>query len=301
MLLGQERKRPTFLILAKAMRDSPALLLSMLIGTNLAHYLATSFVTLLLLSRVRGEHTAEVFATLITAPTLFIFSELIPKNIFFYRADTLMPFFAPVLYVFHKIFTWSGIVPALKRLSTAMARLTGTPLLGHKVIPEVRSSRIKAIFQETHEEGLFSPVQADLINRIVSIPEIHMGSVMTSIGQLVSIDLESDRAALLNALSQCAFTRLPVWTDRSANIIGYVNIYDCLTSEQEFTDLRNFVKPIRRLPVATTVIDAINIMQRENERMVLVTRTGPAGAERAVGIVTMKDLVEELLGELTEW
>jgi len=70
---------------------------------------------------------------------------------------------------------------------------------------------------------------------------------------------------------------------------------------QEFTDLRNFTKPIRRLPADITVSDAISIMQKENQKIVLVTRVSHVGREKPVGIVTMKDLVEELLGELAEW
>jgi len=57
--------------------------------------------------------------------------------------------------------------------------------------------------------------------------------------------------------------------------------------------------PIRRIPSDTTVMDAIDIMQNEKEKMVLVTRSEQG--RRPVGIVTMKDLVEELLGELVEW
>ena len=50
-----------------------------------------------------------------------------------------------------------------------------------------------------------------------------------------------------------------------------------------------------------SVIDATNIMQKENHKIVLVIKAGRLGGEKPVGIVTMKDLVEELLGELAEW
>ena len=79
--LGTEKKRLSFVILGKCLRDSSALLISMLIGNNLSHYLATSVVTYVLLSKVEVAHTAELFATLITAPVLFVFAELIPKSI----------------------------------------------------------------------------------------------------------------------------------------------------------------------------------------------------------------------------
>jgi len=81
--LGIEKRRLSFVILGKAMGDSPALLLSMLVANNLTHYFVTSIVTFLLLSKVEAAHTAELFATFITVPILFVFAELIPKNIFF--------------------------------------------------------------------------------------------------------------------------------------------------------------------------------------------------------------------------
>ncbi len=299
--LGIEKKQLSFVILGKVVRDSPGLLVSMLIGTNLAHYLATGVVTVILLSRVRTEHAAELFATLLTAPTLFIFSELIPKNIFFYRADYLMPTFAPVLFAFHKLFTWSGVVPLLKFISRVFARLGGAPVSAETMIPDVRSSHIKAILRETREEGFLSPVQADIIDRVVSIPDITIMSVMTPINKVEMVEQNSDNLALLNKLVKSAFTRLLVYDRLPANIVGFINIYEVLGSGQEFTGLHDFVKPIRQLTSDTIVSDAMSIMQKENQKIVLVTRSGHAGREKPVGIVTMKDLVEELLGELTEW
>jgi putative hemolysin len=299
--LGIEKKRLSFVILGRIMRDSPGLLLSMLVGTNLAHYLATSIVTYLLLSKVGVEHTAELCATLITAPTLFVFSELIPKSIFFYRADSLMPSFAPVLFAFHKLFTWCGIVPLLKFISRIFAQFTGAPVSAKAAISVVRPPYIRAILQETREEGIFSPTQTDIINRLESISNIRIKSVMTPISKVQMVDVNFDNAALLNKLKQSAFARLLVYDRWPANIVGFINIYQALSSAQEFTDLNNFIEPIPKLPADTIVTEAINIMQRENQKIVLVTKTVHVGAEKPIGIVTMKDLVEELLGELTEW
>jgi len=302
--LGIEKKRLSFVVLGRAVRDSSGFLLSMLIGTNFAHYLSTSIVTYLLLSNMKVEGTAELFATLLTAPTLFVFSELIPKNIFFYRADSLMPCFAPVLFVLHKLLVWSGVVPLLKLTTRIFARLAGTTVFAKTARqggPDVRSSYIKAVLQETQEEGFLSPVQAEIINRIVSVPNISISSVMTPISKVQMVAYNSDSSILLNKLKKSVFTRLPVYDPWPANIIGFINIYEALSSEQEFTDLRNFIEPIRRLPAELTVSDAINIMQSEKQKIVLVTRIGYLGRERPIGIVTMKDLVEELLGELAEW
>jgi CBS domain containing-hemolysin-like protein len=263
--LGIEKKQLPFIILGKTMHDSGGLLFSMLIGNNLAHYFATSIVTIMLLAEVEVEHTAELFATLITAPTLFVFGELLPKNIFFYRADSLMPALAPVLFTFQKLFSWCGAVPLLKYISRIIARLTGTPTSSKTVISDAREHHIKSILHETREEGFLSPVQADIINRIVTIPSIRIRSVMTPISKVQAIAQDSAYSVLLGRLKKYPFTRMLVFDRWPADIIGFVNIYEVLSSQEQFTDLRNFVKPVRKLAAESTVIDAINVMQAEKE------------------------------------
>ena len=299
--LGIGKKQFSFVILGKIMDDSGALLISIVIGTNLAYYITTSVVTLLLLGKLENEHTVELFATLLTAPVLFVFSELIPKNIFFYRADLLMPYIAPVLFVFKKLATWCGLVPLLKTLSRIFAQLTGSLPPFKTPITTARQSHIRAILRDTREEGILSSVQTDIINRLASISNLSIKSVMTPISKTQTVAINSDNHILLNKLTKSAFTRLPVYQTVPANIVGFINIYDCLNSAEQFTDLRSFIKPIRKIPADTIVSDAMNIMQSENQKIVLAVRTGHGGRERTIGIVTMKDLVEELLGELSEW
>ena len=299
--LGVEKKRLSFIILGKCLRDSSGLLLSLLIATNLAYYLTTSIVTNIFLSKVETEHTAELFATLLTAPTLFVFSELIPKNIFFYRADSLMPYLSPLLYTFHKVLSYCGVVPLLKFVSGLFARSAGLASSPKTVITSAQRHKVQAILQDTHEEGILSSVQTDIINRLVSISNIRIRSVMIPINNVQIVDVNSDNSALLSKLKKCAFTRLPVVEGRAGNIIGFINIYETLSSSEQFANLQKFVKTIRKVDANTTVTDTINIMQRENQKIVLVTRGGRPGRERPIGIVTMKDLAEELLGELAEW
>ena len=122
--IGIEQRRPFFTILGRIMEDSHGLVFSTLIGTNLTHYMVTGIVTYLLFVQADTGHLAELYATLIMTPILFIFSELIPKNIFFYRADALMPPLAPVLWFFHKVFIWCGAVPLARLISSGISGQT---------------------------------------------------------------------------------------------------------------------------------------------------------------------------------
>ncbi len=287
-------------LLAKAMRDSSSLLLSLLLGTNLSHYVITSLITAMFLGIVASEHVAELYATLLTAPVLFVFSELIPKNIFLHRADALTSSVAPLLYASHKLFTWCGAVPLLRLASNLFARLIGSPVPSKVMIRSSQSHQVRAILRDTREEGLLSPVQTEMFDRIVNIPGLRLSTVMIPLVQVRSLDIHSGRTTLLGALRREPLTRLLVWQDDPANIVGFVNVYDTLASDEEFESLAKFIRPIRSLEADTSIINAIDIMRREQLKIILVTRRR-GKRETPLGIVTMKDLVEELMGELAEW
>jgi putative hemolysin len=298
--LGIEKKRLPFFILGKVMQNSGAQLISMLIGMNLAQYFATSIVTTLLLNKL-GAERATLLTTITIAPVLFVFSEMIPKNVFFYRADLIMPYVSLILYTSHKLFVWSGVVPLLRFLSGILTRVTRTYVPPKVMIAASKRHQVEAILSDTREEGIVSPIQAEMIHRVVNIPHVQVKSVMIPITGVEMVDMNCDRSVLLNKLKSCAYTRLLVFDGTSANISGFVNIYEALSSSEPFINLHNFTKPIRKLNEDTTLTDAINIMQKENLKIVLITRIGPTGRERILGIVTMKDLVEEVFGELAEW
>jgi len=299
--LGAEKKRPSYVMLAKCLQDGSGLLLAILIGNNLVNYLATSIATGFFLSRIATANAAEYLAAAVTVPVLFVFGEVIPKNLFFFRADTLMPYVGPVLYAFNRILTWCGVVPVLKFISNLFTRLTGLKAASKSMITSVQRHKVHALIRETHEEGILSSVQSNILSRLVGISHVRLRSVIIPMHNVETIDVNSDRSALLSKIKKCAFTRLPVVEGPDGNIVGFVPIYEVLSLSREFADVRDFVKPIRRLDAGTTVTDAIEIMRKDNLKIVLVTRTARGGTERPIGIVTMKDLVEELLGELTEW
>lgn len=299
--LGAEKKWPSYVMLVKCLQDGSGLLLAILIGNNLVNYLATSIATGFFLSRVTTANAAEYLATAVTVPVLFVFGEVIPKNLFFFRADTLMPYVGPVLYAFQRILTWCGVVPVLKFISSLFTRLTGLEAASKSMITSVQRHKVHALIRETHEEGILSSVQSNILSRLVGISHVRLRSVMVPINNVETVDVNSDRSALLNKLKKCTFSRLPVVEWPSEDIIGFLPIYEVLSLSIEFNDVRDFVKPIRKLNADIAVTEAIEIMRKENLKIALVTRTVRGGRERPIGILTMKDLVEEIIGELAEW
>lgn len=299
--LAHEQGQWPHKILSKAMHDGPGLLLSLIVANNMVNYLATGSVTYVLLDVVSSERMAEGLTTVVIAPLLFVFAESLPKNIFLYRADALMAFFAPLLLVTHRALLWCGIVPLLKFLSQHVGRTKNASMSSKTMIASTQRHQVRAILHDTHEEGILSSVQSDIVDRIVNISGLRLNAVMVPLNQVQSVCVQSNREALLDVLKKHALTRLLVWADSPSNIVGWINVYGVLDTEEEYTCLDKFVTPIRPMKADTPVIDAIDVMRQEELRIVLVTRPRRNGPDAPVGIVTMKDLVEELLGELAEW
>jgi CBS domain containing-hemolysin-like protein len=213
-----------------------------------------------------------------------------------------MPVVSPAIYVFHRLACFSGVVWLLKSFSALASRTKHTSKNSQRAsIITSREQHFEAVLLDTHEEKILSPVQTGMMWRLRSISRMGIKSVMTPIAKLEMLDVKSSKADLLKKLQKCRHSRYPVYDGWRTNIIGFVNIYDSLAGEKDFSSLHGLVNTIYKMDAGTSVLEAINTMQCKNEKIILVMRSSEVKTAKPLGIVTMKDLAEELLGELGEW
>jgi putative hemolysin len=298
--LGLEQRRSLFDVLDKLMADSAGLIFSILICNNLANCFAASLTTYMLLRANHSEANAEFYATIIMTPIIFVFGELIPKNVYFYMADWLMPRLALPAFLLHKLFVWCGAVRFLRLLSRLFARLTGAAVVSEQAASTAHRQHLRQIIRETQEEGMLSPVQTQIIERLVNMPNVRIGSVMMPLARVHMLPLDSTRADLFNMLKETPFRHLLVYRKSKTDIVGYIDIYETLV-QKDFHLLESFVKPLTPLNANMPIIEALNTMRNNRLQIALVARFDHHTNPLPLGIVTMKDLVEELIGELAEW
>ncbi len=294
--LGIEQKKRFFGALGRLIGDAHSVILSTLVGVNLATYLTTSCTAYLYLDICGDSNMAEFYTVLIITPVMFVFAELIPKNLFVHYADRLMPPFAFVLWFFHRIFTYTGISPLLRLFARVFAFI-GSPD-DSDVVSAVAMERhhIPQIMRENIEDGHLSRIQSEMIDRLINMPNVQVREVMIPISRVRMLKLESTRAELIDMLRQCEFTKFPVYQGSQNNIVGVVNIYDCLASNLPDTAVGDNVVPAVKIADQRPLLDTINLMRASKQSMAIITHT--YGHAAPVGIVTMKDLVEEFIGEL---
>jgi CBS domain containing-hemolysin-like protein len=299
--IGVEQRRPFFRELQRAIEDGQGLILSLLIGNNLVNYGLTTTVTILLLKKFNSTHLAEFYTTVIITPTIFILGELIPKNIFFYRANSLVGGLAPLICFFWRLFTLSGAIGFLRILFRLFSRLLGLSVDTAAAVDVTQRGQVRAIIQETRDEGLLSSLQKEMMHRLINIPEVPAADIMVPLYQVEMAEVRSTRNALIEIIRRCPHRHIPVYEKDRTTVLGFIDIYETLGTGGDFQTIRPFVRPIVRLRASASALDAIALLRTTAQRIALIVVDTPGkwlDQKKPLGILTLKDMVEELTGEL---
>ncbi len=280
--------------------DRAGLLFSTLVGTNIANYLAPVCLTMVFLGSIdadndtQREHLAELYTTLILTPGVFIFGEIVPKSLFQRNADLLMSRVSSLLNVTHTALRAIGVIGAQSRLSE---------FVSHRLVSQPASSsllhsraEVYHMLRESVAEGSLSLTQSSILERLHTLGDIRVGKVMVPLGRVIMLPADATPSEVEGSIRQTPYSRLPIYKESRRRIVGTIHLLDVLTAEPSKT-MREMARQPVELSPGQPVIEALATLQRECRRMaVVVDYSG-----RCVGIVTVKDLVEEIVGELAAW
>ncbi|MBN2582721.1 MAG: DUF21 domain-containing protein [Planctomycetes bacterium] len=296
--LAEKQGRPAARLLVRMLSDMPGQICVMLIGANIAVYVATLLATRLLEARspeVDPLYT-EFTATLILTPVLFIFADLVPKNLFNAQADRLVRRSARMLWLANVAFRSLGLVAVLKGVS----RLWTTVLRPKQPSdPFPARARLRAILRDSAAEGVVTPYQNELVEKIMDLRSVHVAQAMIPARRVVTVHRGTDNAGFRRLVASCPYSRVPITDATGRNVVGIVRVHDVLESvaAEDRLDLDAFTSPTLDLAPSLSITQAIFAMQRNRAAMAIVRDV----RGQFLGIITLKDLVEEIVGELEAW
>lgn len=296
--VGMEEGKKLYKILNKLFMNSQELIFSILIGNNLANFFASSIATALLISWLKKPDQAEYYTTIILTPVLFVFGEVIPKNLFYFRSEKLLSKLSPILWFFYKMFSVIGLNKTLKFISDRSEKLFRISKFEGQTSNEIVKRHIEGILQDTKDEGYLSYIQKDIVKRVMNIFHVSITSVMVPFDRVDMVDVDISKAEFEQMFKKSPYTRILVYENKRQNIIGYVNAYQAICLEEEF-ELRKILNRIYRFTPNTAVIKALNKMHHKDLKMALIAKPRRDKHYIPLGIVTIKDLAEEITGELT--
>ncbi len=281
--------------LDRLMQRHGDLVVGLLLGNTMAEYLATVSVTVLLLHAAIPEHWADLYAMAILTPVLLVFGGILPKNWFQRECERWMYPLALPLTLFVGLMRFTGALGLLRGLSDLLVRWINPAGAPDGPPPALRVS-VRRLLHEGAARGGLTPFQRDMIDRVMNISHVRLGRVMVPLRRAVHVPETIARDEFLRIARMAHFSRLAVYRERPGRMVGVVDVFDVLTDES-CRPVREHVRPTLLLKVWETVPAALLRMQEARVFMALVV---DAQGE-CVGLLTMKDLVEEIVGELEAW
>ena len=275
--------------LRELLQNPNNLLAVLLVGANLSEYAASFAGSAMLV--FWGWHDVHLYTLAVATPLLFVLGQSVPKNLAQRLGERLMYPLSRALRVSVVVLNALGLALAVRGLAGLIRRLVGGPTrrwpLGHEVF--------STLLAEGQASGVLTHFQSIMADRIMHIQQVRLGDVMIPLARVVGARQDIGRPELLELVRRNEYSRLPL-LDASGSVVGVLDVYDILQSAPEAPPASLATAPLA-LEAGLGVTDALYQMQRARKAMAVVR--APGG--RHLGIATVKDIVEEIVGELEAW
>ncbi len=276
--------------LMKIFENDAKMLSAILIGNNLVNTYAASIASMIALSF--GGSAAVSVATFIITFLILVFGEITPKTIATQNAEKLALAYGPVILFLMRILT--PVIWFINLFSACILKILG---VGKDSRPSMTESELRTIVDVSHEEGVIEEDEKEMINNVFDLGDAVAKDVMVPRVYVVMADVESSYDDLIRLFREEQFTRIPIYEGNVDNIIGLINMKDLLLYE----DLEHFdIRKILRKPYFTVenknVSDLLMEMKQSTFNLAIVLDE----YGEVAGIVTVEDIVEEIVGEVQD-
>jgi CBS domain containing-hemolysin-like protein len=261
---------------------------TLLICTNIVHIVAAAVVTVFV-TRTWGLK-AVTLSTVITTVTVFFLGEMLPKSAAKRRSEKITLAVSGVLAGLMKLLSpFSALLAAIGRTA---AKITSTE---NEI--SVTEDEIYDIIEDMTEEGTLDEEQGDLISSALQFGDVTVESIVTPRVDLAAVDIEDDLADILAFVKAQNHSRIPVYEGSIDNIIGVLQIRKFIKAYLRggsSLELRPLIDEVLFIHASTKIDELLPQMSERKVNMAVVTDNYGG----TLGIVTIEDILEELVGEI---
>lgn len=277
------------ILVNKIIENKSKMLSAILIGNNLVNITASALATLLA-QKMFGEYAIS-FATGILTILVLIFGEITPKSLATINALKLSLAYAKVIYGIMYILT--PFIFVINFLANSLMRLLG-------VNPDAKTSSItetelRTIVDVSHEEGVIEKEEKQLINNVFDFGDAIASDVMVPKVDMTMADINSTYDELIQIFRKEKYTRIPIYQDTTDNVIGIINMKDLLLYNPEHIfDIRNYLRSAFYTYEGKKISELMMEMKKTSVNIVIVLDEYGVTS----GLITLEDLLEEIVGEI---
>jgi CBS domain containing-hemolysin-like protein len=242
---------------------------------------------------------AHTLASIIAIGTLTYFhivvGEMVPKSIALQRADRAVMLIAPIMRIVQLVLY--PLVVVLNGIGNAVMRLLGLERTGTSGESVRTADELAYIVRESQAGGMLRRESASAVQELLEFGNLTAAQVMVPRVRVVGLDVEDGPAELREILEQTPHTRYPVIEGDLDHIVGMLHVKDLLTGLLAGTTIASLAaRPVPFVPVTATAEEVLAAMHEFRAQMVVVMDEHGGTA----GVITLEDLLEEVVGELTE-
>lgn len=267
--------------------DFDRVLSTILIGNNVVNLSASSIATVVA-TVLLGAAGAAV-STIVLTVLVLIFGEILPKSYAKQNAEAVALKVARPLRMIQRILTpiawvFLQIQRCIKPRSEADTE------------PSVTGRELKTIIQNSEDEGVLDEQESDIIQSVLDFDEITVQQILIPRVDMVAIDIDDDLSAILETAVSHGFSRIPVYEGTIDNIIGIIHVKDVLETfvHHRELDIRELVRECIYVYRTKKISDLLGEFKQQKLHLAIVTDEYGG----TLGLATMEDVLEELVGEI---
>lgn len=262
---------------------------TILIGNNIVNLSASALATTL---AMRISLPVGIATSILTIVVL-ICGEIVPKTWAILNAEKLSLLYSGVIYGLMHILT--PVIFIVDKIANAFLRLLHADP-NQKANP-MTESELKTYVDVSHEDGVIESEEREMIYNVFDFSDALAKDIMIPRINMVTVDVEDSYEQILNIFRESMYTRLPVYQEDKDNIIGLINIKDfILTKEESSFCVRDILRDAHYTYEFKKIADLMYEMREKTMNVSFVLNEYGA----TVGMITLEDLLEEIVGEIRD-
>lgn len=266
-------------------------LVTILIGNNLVNTGSAALATVLA-SQFLGAQAGALVATVVITLALLIFGEITPKTVAIRHGERMAQIYAPILEFFNLLFKPVAII--MTWIASTVASLAGAGSRDRALSQD----EIRTVIMMGEEAGVLRRAETEILRNVLKLEQTEVSEVMMPRINVTGVQADETIAEIAQTIAVKGYTQMPVYESDMDSIVGVVHSKDILLrahSGDTSMKARDAMRSALFVPETKTVVSMINEMrERRTQLAVVIDEYGGTA-----GIVTLEDLIEEVVGEIT--
>lgn len=266
--------------------DFDRILTTILVGNNIVNILSASLATVIFVTQ--WGDIGVTLSTAVMTILVLIFGEIAPKSI----AKKIPEKFAMSMTPFLQFFIW--ILYPLAIIFSGIQKLINRSFKEEDG-PSITEDELLTYVSEVHQEGGINENEEELIRNVIDFDDLKIEEIFTPRVNVVSIEKDEDEKEIIKKFRHSGYSRLPVFEESIDNVIGIINhkdFYNKVVLEKK--PLESIIKPPVFVTEYMKVSNLLELLQEHKSHMAIVKDEFGG----TLGIVTMEDILEEIVGEI---